>query len=57
MKAAEIYAAQMIKMQELVNQIQEEIDNHFDASPEDVNYGHVGSMDRKIQLMMELLNK
>ena len=54
-KAQQTYAAQVIKMQEMIAMLQSQVDDHFGASPDDVNWGDVGSLERKLQMMNEIV--
>jgi hypothetical protein len=54
-KAQQTYAAQVIKMQEMIAMLQSQVDDHFGANPDDVNWGDVGSLERKLQMMNEIV--
>lgn len=58
-KALEEFIGSISKCTELVDKIKESLNNHLGFSPEDINWGHVGtvtSLEKSLSEICESLN-
>jgi mRNA-degrading endonuclease HigB of HigAB toxin-antitoxin module len=53
-KALQEFMAKMAEAKTLLDELQAHVDDHMGASPEDVNYGHVGSAGHLVHQLTEL---
>ena len=53
-KALGEFMTKIAKAQTLLAELQAHVDDHMDASPEEINYGHVGSAGYIVEKLTEL---
>jgi len=53
-KALSTFMAKIAEAQTLLAELQAHVDDHMGASPEEINYGHVGSAGYMVEKLTEL---
>jgi len=53
-KALGAFMAKIAEAQSLLAELQAHVDDHMGASPEEINYGHVGSAGYMVEKLTEL---
>ena len=53
-KALGAFMAKIAEAQSLLAELQAHVDDHMGASPEEINYGHVGSVGYMVEKLAEL---
>jgi len=53
-KALGAFMAKITEAQTLLAELQAHVDDHMDASPEEINFGHVGSAGYMVKKLTEL---
>ncbi len=52
-KALDAYIETLTQIEEQLTWLREQADNHFGHSPEEINWGHVGSAQHILELLTE----